>query len=103
QLDPEDRKAFSAALDYMGLAGGQPIAGTKVDWVFIGSCTNSRLSDLSAAAALALGRRVASGVTAWVVPGAEQVNRDSETEGLDEIFRNSVFKWRAPGCSLCVA
>jgi 3-isopropylmalate/(R)-2-methylmalate dehydratase large subunit len=103
QLDPEDRKAFSAALDYMGLAGGQPIAGTKVDWVFIGSCTNSRLSDLRAAAALARGRHVASGVTAWVVPGSEQVKRDAEAEGLDEIFRDAGFQWREPGCSLCVA
>jgi 3-isopropylmalate/(R)-2-methylmalate dehydratase large subunit len=103
QRDPEGRKAFAAALEYMGLAGGQPIAGTKVDWVFIGSCTNSRLSDLRAAAALARGRHVASGVTAWVVPGSEQVKRDAEAEGLDEIFRDAGFQWREPGCSLCVA
>ena len=80
-----------------------PIAGTRVDWVFIGSCANSRLSDLRAAAALARGRHVARGVTAWVVPGSEQVKRDAEAEGLDEIFRDAGFQWREPGCSLCVA
>jgi 3-isopropylmalate/(R)-2-methylmalate dehydratase large subunit len=103
QRDPEGRKAVTAALDYMGLLGGQPIAGTRVDWVFIGSCANSRLSDLRTAAALARGRHVASGVTAWVVPGSEQVKRDAEAEGLDEIFRDAGFQWREPGCSLCVA
>jgi 3-isopropylmalate/(R)-2-methylmalate dehydratase large subunit len=103
QRDPEGRKAVSAALDYMGLAGGQPIAGTRVDWVFIGSCTNSRLSDLRAAAVLARGRHVADSVTAWVVPGSEQVKRDAEAEGLDAIFRDAGFQWREPGCSLCVA
>jgi 3-isopropylmalate/(R)-2-methylmalate dehydratase large subunit len=103
QRDPEGRKAVTAALDYMGLLGGQPIMGTRVDWVFIGSCTNSRLSDLRAAAALARGRHVASGVTAWVVPGSEQVKRDAEAEGLDGIFRDAGFEWREPGCSLCVA
>ena len=93
----------AAALEYMGLAAGQRIAGTKVDWVFIGSCANSRLSDLREAAALARGRRVAKGVTAWVVPGSEQVKREGEKEGLDAIFRAAGFEWREPGCSLCVA
>jgi 3-isopropylmalate/(R)-2-methylmalate dehydratase large subunit len=87
----------------MGLEAGKPIAGTRVDWVFIGSCANSRLSDLREAAALARGRRVAPGVTAWVVPGSEQVKRDSEAEGLDQVFRAAGFEWREPGCSLCVA
>jgi len=90
-------------LDYMGLEPGQPIAGTKVDWVFIGSCANSRLSDLREAAALARGRHVAPGITAWVVPGSEQVKRDGEAEGLDRVFRDAGFEWREPGCSLCVA
>jgi 3-isopropylmalate/(R)-2-methylmalate dehydratase large subunit len=103
QPDPEARKNFTAALDYMGLEGGKPIAGTKVDWVFIGSCANSRVSDLRDAAALARGRHVAPGVTAWVVPGSEQVKRDCEAEGLDRIFRDAGFEWREPGCSLCVA
>jgi 3-isopropylmalate/(R)-2-methylmalate dehydratase large subunit len=93
----------AAALAYMGLEPGRRIAGTKIDWVFIGSCANSRLSDLREAAALARGRRVAPGVTAWVVPGSEQVKRDGEREGLDEIFRAAGFEWREPGCSLCVA
>ena len=103
QTNPEARKAIVDALDYMGLQPGQPIAGTSVDWVFIGSCTNSRLSDLREAAAFARGRHVAAGVTAWVVPGSEQVKRDCEAEGLDRVFREAGFEWREPGCSLCVA
>jgi 3-isopropylmalate/(R)-2-methylmalate dehydratase large subunit len=103
QPEAEARKAIVGALDYMGLQPGQPIAGTTIDWVFIGSCANSRVSDLREAAALARGRHVASGVTAWVVPGSEQVKRDCEAEGLDRIFREAGFEWREPGCSLCVA
>ena len=95
--------ADRAALEYMGLRPGQPIAGTKVDWVFIGSCTNGRLSDLRQAAAVARGGHVAPGVTAWVVPGSERVKRDAETEGLDRVFREAGFGWREPGCSMCVA
>lgn len=97
------RQAWRTALDYMGLEPGRPIAGIPVDWVFIGSCANSRLSDLRAAARVARGRKVAAGVTAWVVPGSEQVRRDAEAEGLDRIFREAGFEWRAPGCSMCVA
>lgn len=97
---PGDR----AALDYMGLEAGRPIAGTKVDWVFIGSCTNSRLSDLrDAAALLRPGARVAPGVTAWVVPGSEIVKREAEAEGLHRRFLDAGFEWREPGCALCVA
>ena len=95
--------AHVAALEYMGLEPGRRLAGTKIDWVFIGSCANSRLSDLREAAALARGRRVAKGVTAWVVPGSEQVKRAAQREGLDAIFRAAGFEWREPGCSLCVA
>jgi 3-isopropylmalate/(R)-2-methylmalate dehydratase large subunit len=94
--------AVHAALDYMGLTGGQRLAGTPVDWVFIGSCANSRLSDLRAAAAVARGRTVAAGVTAWVVPGSENVKRAAESEGLHHIFKAAGFEWREPGCSLCV-
>jgi 3-isopropylmalate/(R)-2-methylmalate dehydratase large subunit len=101
--DEAGRAAWQAALDYMGLAPGQPIAGTPVDWVFIGSCTNSRLSDLRQAAAVAAGKRVAPGVTAWVVPGSERVKRAAEAEGLDRLFRDAGFAWREPGCSMCVA
>ncbi|MBB1634580.1 3-isopropylmalate dehydratase large subunit [Cupriavidus sp. UME77] len=95
--------AIGAALDYMGLAPNAPIAGTPVDWVFIGSCANSRLSDLRAAAAVARGRRVAPGVTAWVVPGSENVKRAAEAEGLRAVFEEAGFAWREPGCSMCVA
>lgn len=98
-----DPAAIQAALDYMGLAPGRPIAGAKVDWVFIGSCANSRLSDLREAAVLAQGRKIAPGVTAWVVPGSVLVKRQAEAEGLDQIFREAGFDWREPGCSLCVA
>ncbi len=101
--DPARRQAWRDALDYMGLEPGRPLAGTKVDWVFVGSCTNSRMSDLRAAAAVARGRHVAQGVTAWVVPGSERVKREAEGEGLDQVFRDAGFAWREPGCSMCVA
>jgi 3-isopropylmalate/(R)-2-methylmalate dehydratase large subunit len=99
----EDGLAWQAALDYMGLEGGAALAGTLVDWVFIGSCTNSRLSDLRAAAAVVRGRHVAPHVTAWVVPGSENVKRAAEAEGLDAVFEAAGFAWREPGCSMCVA
>jgi 3-isopropylmalate/(R)-2-methylmalate dehydratase large subunit len=101
--DPERRAALETALDYMGLKAGAPIAGTPVDWVFIGSCTNSRLSDLRAAAEVARGRKVAPGVRAWVVPGSETVKRDAVAEGLDRLFTEAGFEWREPGCSMCLA
>ncbi|WP_456629750.1 3-isopropylmalate dehydratase large subunit [Bradyrhizobium sp. URHC0002] len=101
--DPARRAAIETALDYMGLVAGAPIAGTPVDWVFIGSCTNSRLSDLRAAAEIARGRKVASGVRAWVVPGSETVKRDAVAEGLDKVFTDAGFEWREPGCSMCLA
>jgi 3-isopropylmalate/(R)-2-methylmalate dehydratase large subunit len=90
------------ALEYMGLAPGRPIAGTRIDRVFIGSCTNSRLSDLRAAAEVARGRRVAPHVRAWVVPGSMGIKRAAEAEGLHQVFRDAGFEWREPGCSLCV-
>jgi 3-isopropylmalate/(R)-2-methylmalate dehydratase large subunit len=102
-FDPERRAAIQTALEYMGLKAGAPIAGTPVDWVFIGSCTNSRLSDLRAAAEVARGRKVASGVRAWVVPGSETVKRDAVAEGLDKLFTDAGFEWREPGCSMCLA
>src|SRR5207237_1140675 len=98
--DPARRAAIETALDYMGLKAGAPIAGTPVDWVFIGSCTNSRLSDLRAAAEVARGRKVAPGVRAWIVPGSENVKRDAVAEGLDKIFVEAGFEWREPGCSM---
>lgn len=107
---PEDAIAVDAripdakreALEYMGLEPGRPIAGTPIDRVFIGSCTNSRLSDLRAAAEIARGRKVAPKVEAWVVPGSMAVKRAAEAEGLHELFRDAGFQWREPGCSLCV-
>jgi len=101
--DPARRTAIETALDYMGLKAGAPIMGTPVDWVFIGSCTNSRLSDLRAAAAIARGRKVAAGVRAWVVPGSETVKREAVAEGLDKLFMEAGFEWREPGCSMCLA
>jgi 3-isopropylmalate/(R)-2-methylmalate dehydratase large subunit len=101
--DPGRRTAWAEALAYMDLAPGTPLAGLKIDHVFIGSCTNGRLSDLREAAAIARGRKVAEGTTAWVVPGSQAVKRAAEAEGLDEIFRVAGFEWREPGCSQCVA
>lgn len=102
-IDDARRSAMAAALDYMGLEARAAIAGTPIDWVFIGSCANSRLPDLRAAAAVARGRRVAEGVTAWVVPGSENVKHAAEAEGLREVFEAAGFQWREPGCSMCVA
>jgi 3-isopropylmalate/(R)-2-methylmalate dehydratase large subunit len=101
--DPDKQKAMQAALDYMGLKPGTPIQDTRIDWVFIGSCTNSRLSDLRAAAEIANGRKVAGHVRAWVVPGSENIKREAEAEGIDRIFRDAGFEWREPGCSMCLA
>ncbi|MEM9061994.1 MAG: 3-isopropylmalate dehydratase large subunit [Pseudomonadota bacterium] len=97
------RDAWADALDYIGLNPGQALEDVPVDHVFIGSCTNSRISDLRAAAAVADGRKVPEGTSAWVVPGSQAVKRQAEAEGLDEIFRSSGFEWREPGCSQCVA
>ena len=91
------------ALDYMGLEENQPIAGTKIVVAFVGSCTNSRLSDLREAAAIAKGRQVADGVKALVVPGSRQVAKAAEEEGLDQIFTEAGFQWRSAGCSMCLA
>jgi len=101
--DEAKSQSYAAALEYMGLTGGAPIAGTPVDWVFIGSCANSRLSDLRSAAAIVRGRHVAPGVSAWVVPGSEAVKSAAEAEGLRDVFVAAGFAWREPGCSMCVA
>ena len=101
--DAERRKGVEAALEYMGLAGGQSLAGTSVDWVFIGSCANSRISDLREAATIVRGKHVAPNVRAWVVPGSQLVKEIAEAKGLAEVFRSAGFEWREPGCSMCVA
>jgi 3-isopropylmalate/(R)-2-methylmalate dehydratase large subunit len=99
---PADREAAERALHYMGLEGGTPIADIRLDRVFIGSCTNSRIGDLRAAASVIRGRSVAHGVTAMVVPGSAQVGAQAEAEGLDEVFRAAGFDWRTAGCSMCL-
>jgi 3-isopropylmalate/(R)-2-methylmalate dehydratase large subunit len=91
------------ALDYMQSKPGQPMQGTPVDVVFVGSCTNSRLSDLREAANVLRGRRVADGVRMLVVPGSEAVRRDAEREGLHQVFTAAGAEWRVPGCSMCIA
>jgi len=100
---PAQRDAVAGALRYMGLTPGQPILGQPLNVVFIGSCTNSRLSDLVAAAFVLRGRRIAPQVRVLVVPGSQQVKRDAEALGLDRIFRDAGAEWREPGCSLCIA
>ena len=99
---PDKRASVARALEYMGLEAGQPIASAKVDVVFIGSCTNSRIEDLRIAADIVRGRSVAPGVRAMVVPGSGLVKAQAEDEGLDEIFRAAGFDWREPGCSMCL-
>jgi len=95
------REAYDRALSYMALAPGTPLESLKVDAAFIGSCTNSRLSDLRRASALLRGRRVAPGVKAICVPGSMSVKRAAESEGLDRVFREAGFEWRESGCSMC--
>jgi 3-isopropylmalate/(R)-2-methylmalate dehydratase large subunit len=94
------RQSVERALGYMGLAAGMPLTDIAVDRVFIGSCTNSRLEDLRAAAAVAKGRRAT--VPTWVVPGSGLVKQAAEAEGLDRVFREAGFEWREAGCSMCV-
>ncbi len=99
---PADREATERALHYMGLQAGTPIEEIAIDRVFIGSCTNSRIGDLRAAAEVIQGRKVASSVNAMVVPGSQQVKAQAEAEGLDEVFRAAGFDWRVAGCSMCL-
>lgn len=101
--DPADRASLDEALTFMGFKGGSPIDGTPINVAFIGSCTNSRLSDLREAAEVVSGRRVASSVKALVVPGSQAVCQAAEQEGLDEVFRAAGFEWRSAGCSMCLA
>jgi 3-isopropylmalate/(R)-2-methylmalate dehydratase large subunit len=100
-VDPSRRAATESALAYMGLQPGMALAGLPVDRVFIGSCTNSRLPDLQAAADVVRGRHVAEGVVAMVVPGSTSVKRAAEAAGLDRVFRDAGFFWGESGCSMC--
>jgi 3-isopropylmalate/(R)-2-methylmalate dehydratase large subunit len=101
--DGAGRRAIEHALEYMGLQPGQAIAGQPVDVVFIGSCTNSRISDLRLAASVLKGRRVADATKLMIVPGSQQVKAQAEREGLHEIFRAAGAEWRESGCSMCIA
>ena len=103
EKDEVKRAKIQRAIEYMGLSAGQKLADVKIDTVFIGSCTNSRIEDLRAAAALAEGRNVAEGMRAMVVPGSGLVKEQAEAEGLDKIFVAAGFEWREPGCSMCLA
>jgi 3-isopropylmalate/(R)-2-methylmalate dehydratase large subunit len=102
-VPPEKRDAVRRAIDYMALVPGTPVAGLAIDRVFIGSCTNGRLSDLEAAARVLRGRRLSEGVTAHVVPGSSTVKREAEARGLDRVFRDAGFSWGESGCSMCNA
>ncbi len=97
----DTREAYDRALDYMGLEAGQPLQGLKIDAAFIGSCTNSRITDLRRAATLLEGRKVAPGVRAICVPGSTAVKAQAEAEGLDAVFKAAGFEWREAGCSMC--
>jgi 3-isopropylmalate/(R)-2-methylmalate dehydratase large subunit len=101
--NPAERAALDKALSYMGLQPGEPLLGRPVDVVFVGSCTNSRISDLRQAARVIRGRKVASNIRMLVVPGSQRVKRQAEEEGLDDIFREAGAEWREAGCSLCIA
>ena len=98
-----DREALKKALAYMDLEEGQPLTSIDIQHVFIGSCTNARLSDLQAAAKVVEGRKVADGVTAIVVPGSRTVKAQAEELGLDKVFIDAGFEWRDAGCSMCLA
>ena len=101
--DASERAAFEKAMKYMGLEPGSKLEGQKVDVVFIGSCTNSRMPDLRAAASVFKGRKVADGVRVLVVPGSHDLKKEAEAEGLDKIFLEAGAEWREPGCSMCIA
>jgi len=101
--DPLERESLRKALQYMALEAGAPLAGQKIDVVFIGSCTNSRISDLRAAASVLKGRKVSASVRTMVVPGSQEIKRQAEAEGLHEVFRAAGAEWREAGCSMCIA
>src|SRR6266496_2254496 len=101
--DASQKAAFEKAMTYMGLRPGQSLLGQKVDVVFIGSCTNSRISDLRLAASFLKGHKVADGLRLMVVPGSQDVKKQAEQEGLDQVFKDAGAEWREAGCSLCIA
>ncbi len=101
--DPVQKDGARRALEYMGLKANEPVSGIKVDTVFIGSCTNSRIEDLRAAARVLKGKKIAAGITALVVPGSQNIKLQAEKEGLDKIFTEAGLEWRESGCSMCLA
>jgi 3-isopropylmalate/(R)-2-methylmalate dehydratase large subunit len=101
--DVSERQTLIKALDYMDIQPGQSLVGRNVDVVFLGSCTNSRISDLRLAAGLIKGRKVAENVRMMVVPGSQQVKQQAEAEGLDRVFKEAGAEWRESGCSMCIA
>jgi len=104
EADPVKREGMIRALEYMGLEAGMAITDIRPDTVFIGSCTNARIEDLRAAAAIAKGRKVADSIKlAMVVPGSGPVKKQAEAEGLDKVFIEAGFEWREPACSMCLA
>ncbi len=103
ESDPDKRRSMERSLEYMGLTANTPMTDVKIDKMFIGSCTNGRIEDLRAAAAVAKGRKVASHVNALIVPGSGLVKEQAEQEGLDKVFLAAGFEWREPGCSMCLA
>jgi 3-isopropylmalate/(R)-2-methylmalate dehydratase large subunit len=103
EIDEKERPSFSKSLDYMQLQPGKPLLGQKVDYVFIGSCTNSRIEDLRLVAEFVKGKQKASDVVVWIVPGSKQVEAQAKAEGIDKIFAAAGFQLREPGCSACLA
>src|SRR5690606_17388358 len=101
-IKPAEQSSFQKGLEYMGLQAGTPIKDTKLDYVFIGSCTNSRIEDLRMVADFIKGKSKATTVNAWVVPGSKQVEKQAMEEGLDKIFQSAGFHFRQPGCSACL-
>ncbi len=101
--DPAKREAVKMALEYMDLSPGTPMTEIPIDFAFVGACTNGRLEDIRAAAAIAKGRKVADGVTALIVPGSGLIKEQAEQEGLADILIDAGFEWREPGCSMCLA
>ncbi len=101
--DPLERDSLAKALHYMDLPSGKPLLGHPINVVFIGSCTNSRISDLRAAAALLKGRKVSPNVRVMVVPGSQQIKQQAQAEGLDRVFTEAGAEWREAGCSMCIA
>jgi 3-isopropylmalate/(R)-2-methylmalate dehydratase large subunit len=97
-----EQVSFKKSLDYMGLEQGSQLLGKAIDYVFIGSCTNARIEDLREVAAMVKGKKKASGVEVWVVPGSKQVQEQAKKEGLDKIFEEAGFELREPGCSACL-